>query len=169
MVAEHGREEHVTEGVLGIVVAHGDLLEHHVAFEFDVMGLATTPQHHIGNQVDGEFQIVVEHMRVVAGVLLGGERVQLTADRVDGLRDLHRSARRVALNSRCSRKCAAPATVGPSSREPTLTQTPTDADRTDGTYSVTTRRPPGRTVRRIAETSRAGAPLRRPRCRFTGT
>ena len=94
MVTEHGREEHVTEGVLGIVVAHGDLLEHHVAFEFDVMGLATTPQHHIGNQVDGQFQIVVEHMRVVAGVLLGGERVELTADRVDGLRDLHRGARR---------------------------------------------------------------------------
>ena len=34
----------------------------------------------------------------------------------------------VDLNSRCSRKCAAPATLGPSSREPTLTHTPTDAE-----------------------------------------
>src|SRR5215470_11697987 len=54
----------------------------------------------------------------------------------------------VALNNRCSRKCAAPATLGPSSREPTPTHTPTEAERTEGMYSVTTRRPPGRVVRR---------------------
>src|SRR6185436_13604531 len=54
----------------------------------------------------------------------------------------------VDLNSRCSRKCAAPATLGPSSRDPTPTHTPTDAERTDGTYSVTTRSPPGKVVRR---------------------
>src|SRR5882757_6126429 len=56
----------------------------------------------------------------------------------------------VDLNSRCSRKCAAPATLEPSSRDPTPTQTPTDAECTDGMYSVTTRRPPGSVVRRTA-------------------
>src|ERR1700757_3866712 len=56
----------------------------------------------------------------------------------------------VDLNSRCSKKCAAPATLAPSSREPTPTQTPTDAERTAGRYSVTTRRPPGSVVRRNA-------------------
>src|ERR1700691_3136445 len=45
----------------------------------------------------------------------------------------------VDLNSRCSKKCAAPATVAPSSRDPTPTQTPTEAERTPGRYSVTTR------------------------------
>ena len=42
--------------------------------------------------VDGQRQVLVQHVRVVAGVFLGGERVQLTADRIDLLRDLHRRA-----------------------------------------------------------------------------
>src|SRR6202012_6008774 len=44
--------------------------------------------------------------------------------------------------------CAPPAPEPPSSRDPTPPQTPTDADRTAGRYSVTTRRPPGSVVRR---------------------
>ena len=91
MGAEHRRQEDVAEGVLGIVVAHRDLLEHHVALDLDVVCGTAAAQHHVGNQVDGQFEIGVEHMRVVAGVLPGGERVQLTADGVDGLRDLDRA------------------------------------------------------------------------------
>src|ERR1700749_3045158 len=68
----------------------------------------------------------------------------------------------VDLNSKCSRKCAAPATVAPSSRDPTPTQTPTDAECTAGRYSVTTRNPPGRVVRRNAAD---GSALCRPRRR----
>ncbi len=59
----------------------------------------------------------------------------------------------VPLNSRCSRKCEAPASAGVSSREPTPTQTPIEAERTPGIDSVTTRSPPGRTVRRTVETT----------------
>ena len=55
------------------------------------------------------------------------------------------------LNSRCSRKCEQPCRVGVSSREPTPTQTPMLAERTPAICSVTTRRPPGRTVRRTRE------------------
>src|SRR5690242_7459779 len=68
----------------------------------------------------------------------------------------------VDLNSRCSRKCAAPATLAPSSRDPTATHTPTEAECTDGMCSVTTRKPPGRTVRCTA--ADVGSP-RRPRCK----
>src|ERR1700754_1518682 len=71
----------------------------------------------------------------------------------------------VDLNSRCSRKCAAPATLAPSSRDPTPTQTPTDAECTDGMYSVTMRRPPGRVVLRTIDFSADSLPrlgLRRP-------
>ncbi len=94
MVAEHGRQEDISEGVLGIVVAHRDLFEHDVAFELDVMGRAAAVEHHVGHQVDGQFEVLVEHVRVVAGVLLGGERVELAADGVDGLGDVDRGARR---------------------------------------------------------------------------
>src|SRR3954452_7477314 len=54
----------------------------------------------------------------------------------------------VPLNRRCSRKCDAPLSCAASSLDPTCTYTPTAADRTPGMCSVTTRRPPLRTVRR---------------------
>ena len=52
----------------------------------------------------------------------------------------------VPLNNRCSRKCEAPAVELDSSREPTLTQIPKAAERTDFSSSVTIRRPLGKTV-----------------------
>src|SRR3954469_21535430 len=64
---------------------------------------------------------------------------------------MSRAERRVVpLKSRCSRKWLVPARAGVSSREPTGTQMPTLALRTPGIASVTTRRPPGRTVREIS-------------------
>src|SRR5215211_1214796 len=58
--------------------------------------------------------------------------------------------RAVPLNSRCSRKCVAPWYPSASSRLPTPTQQPSVADRTPGVLSVSTRTPPGRTVRRTS-------------------
>ena len=49
--------------------------------------------------------------------------------------------RSVPLNSRCSRKCETPACAGVSSRDPVLTHIPRATERTEGTSSVTTRRP----------------------------
>jgi hypothetical protein len=94
VLAEHRRQEDVTQGVLGVVVAHGDLLEHDVALDLDVGDRTATPQDDVGDQVDREFDVGVEHMRVVAGVLARGERVQLTANGVDSLRDLDGRPRR---------------------------------------------------------------------------
>ena len=94
MTAEHRRQEDVAEGVLGIVVAHRDLLEHYVALHLDVLGSTPPAQHHVGHQVDGQVHVRVEHVRVVARVLAGGESVQFTAHRVHGLGDLHRRTRR---------------------------------------------------------------------------
>ena len=50
--------------------------------------------HHVGQHVDGQRQVGVQHPRVVARVLLGGERVELAADRVHRRRDLQRGAPR---------------------------------------------------------------------------
>ena len=52
----------------------------------------------------------------------------------------------VPLNSRCSRKCDAPASVPDSSRDPMPAQTPIDTEREPGTCSVTTRNPDGSVV-----------------------
>ena len=48
-------------------------------------------------QIDGERQMLVEHLDVVARVFLRRERVELAADRVDRLRDVFGGARVGAL------------------------------------------------------------------------
>jgi hypothetical protein len=68
--------------VRGIVLVHGDLFEDHPALGVHVLGLDQRAGHHVGQHVDGQRQVGVQHPGVVAGVLLAGERVQLTADRV---------------------------------------------------------------------------------------
>ena len=54
-------------------------------------------QDDVGEQIDGERQVLVEHLDVVAGVFLRRERVELAADRVDRLRDVLGRSRRGAL------------------------------------------------------------------------
>src|SRR5450756_1945072 len=56
----------------------------------DVLRLDQRVGHHVGEHVDRQRQVRVEHPRVVARVLLGGERVQLSADRVHLRRDVER-------------------------------------------------------------------------------
>src|SRR5690625_2433179 len=74
----------------------------------------------------------------------------------------------VPLNNRCSRKCDAPASSGGSSRDPTPTQMPIVAERTPGIASVTTRKPPGRTVRRTRPPSSADSSVRVVPCAWSG-
>jgi hypothetical protein len=45
-------------------------------------------QDDIRQEIDGERQVLVEHLDVVRGVFLGRERVELTADRVNRLGDV---------------------------------------------------------------------------------
>ena len=52
---------------------------------------------HVAEHVDRQRQVLVEDPRVEAGVLLGGEGVELTADRVERDRDVERGALRGAL------------------------------------------------------------------------
>src|SRR5579875_850259 len=62
----------------------------------------------------------------------------------------------VPLKSRCSRKCDAPARRSGSSTEPVPTQKPRLTDKTSGMLSVTTVRPPSRTVVFMASLSFVG-------------
>jgi len=63
-------------------------------------------------------------------------------------REMSTALRRgVPLNSMCSMKCATPLSAGVSAREPTGTQIPTVADRSQGTCSVTMATPLSRRVR----------------------
>ena len=92
VVAEHRRQEHFAQGVLGVVIAHGDLFKHNITLNRDIACGTDPVEDDIGHQIDRQFKVLVEHMGVVAGVFLGGERVQLTTDGIDRLGDLHRTA-----------------------------------------------------------------------------
>jgi hypothetical protein len=76
--------------VARIVVVHSDLFEDDAALVLDVLAPEQRRSDHVADHVDGQRQVGVQHPGVVAGVLLGGERVQLTADRVERGRDLQR-------------------------------------------------------------------------------
>ena len=70
--------------VAGVVVAHRDLLEHDAALDVDVLRRDGRVQHDVGDDVDRERQVAVEHRGVEAGVLLLGEGVELAAHGVHG-------------------------------------------------------------------------------------
>ena len=105
----------------------------------------------VGQDVDRERQVLVEHLDVVAGVFLRGERVELAADRIDRLGDVFGGPRRVPLNSMCSTKCAMPPRSAVSWRDPRVSQTPMLTERTCVIRSVRMRRPLSRTSRTIGE------------------
>ncbi len=90
------REELVDE-IVRRVLDHLDLFEDHLLLALDLVGRECRTKHDVGEQVDRERQMLVEHLDVVAGVFLRGERVELPADRIDRLRDVLGRAGRGAL------------------------------------------------------------------------
>ena len=103
-VAQGGAGEDVVHQVGGIVLVHGDLFEDDPAFGLDVVLAQQRRRHHVGDDVDRQRQIPIEHPRVVAGVLAGGERVELAADGLERAAEMSSALRAwVPLNSRCSR------------------------------------------------------------------
>ena len=90
----------------GIVVAHRDLFEYDAALHIDVMRRHGRVQHDIDDDIDGKRQIPIEYRRVVAGVLLLGECVQLATNGIHRGRDLQSGARRRALEQEMLEKVA---------------------------------------------------------------
>ena len=97
--------------------------------------------------------MLVQDLDVEAHTLLGGEGVQVAADRVDLPRN--RSAERclVPLKTMCSMKWERPFLCGSSSREPVLIQMPIEIDRICFISSEMTVSPLGNTCRRILRSS----------------
>jgi hypothetical protein len=75
--------EEIVDHVVGRVLHHPELLEDDRLLTLDVPAVEPRMEEDVGQEVGGERQVVVQHRHVEAGVLLRGERVHLTADRVD--------------------------------------------------------------------------------------
>ena len=83
--------------IVGRVLDHLDLFEDDFLLTLDVHLVKRRAQHDIRQDVDGQWKMFVEHFDVVARVLLRRKRVELPANRIDGLRDVLGGARRRAL------------------------------------------------------------------------
>ena len=89
--------EQLVDEVVGRVLDHLDLFEDDLLLALDVVGAERRVHHDVGQHLDGQRQVLVEHLDVVARVFLGGEGVHLPADRVDRLGDVLGAAGRGAL------------------------------------------------------------------------
>ena len=76
------------------VLDHLDLLEDNALLATDFLLREGRIQQEVAQQIDGPREMLVEHLHVIAGVLLRGERVELSAYGVDLLRDGLGRARR---------------------------------------------------------------------------
>ena len=87
MVPPQLRGQHVEHLLLGIVVVGEDLFAHHRFLALHVLGRDPRPAHDVGHHVDRVREMLAEHARVVAHVLASGERIEMTAQRLEAARD----------------------------------------------------------------------------------
>ena len=83
--------------VLRRVLVHRDLLEHDVSLGVDLGRVELRLEQHVGHDVERRLEVGVEDAGVDDRVLLGGGGVQLAAEAVEDLGDLHRRVARRAL------------------------------------------------------------------------
>ncbi|GIU90805.1 MAG: hypothetical protein KatS3mg010_1904 [Acidimicrobiia bacterium] len=122
VVREERTVEHVVHEVVGRVVAHGDLLEDHLALRLDLVGAQRRAPQHVGEDVERELQVLVGDAHVEHRVLVRGEGVHLAADGLDGRRELPSAAFLGALEQQVLEEVAraplAGALVAPAAADP---------------------------------------------------
>ena len=77
--------EQLVDEVVRRVLHHLDFFEDDLLLAFDVVGGKLRTPHDIREHLNGQRQMLVQDLQVVAGVFLGGEGVHLAADGVDRL------------------------------------------------------------------------------------
>ena len=92
MIFPESLSEELVDEVVGGVLDHLDLFDDDLLLALDVVGTEGGIANDVGEDVERQRQMLVEHLDVVAGVFLRGERVELAADRIDGLGDVFGSA-----------------------------------------------------------------------------
>jgi hypothetical protein len=93
MVGPEVLGEQLMDQIVGRILDHLDLFEDDLLFPIDVFLAEARPHDDVREDLDGERQMLVEHLDVVARVFLRRERVHLPADRIDRLRDVLGGAR----------------------------------------------------------------------------
>ena len=94
VVLPEALREQLVDQIVGCVLDHLDLFEDHLLLALDVLGTERRVHHDIRQDVDGQRQVLVENLDVIAGVFLRGEGIELPANGIDRLRDVLRRPRR---------------------------------------------------------------------------
>ena len=122
--------EELVDEVVRRVLDHLDLFDDDLLLPLEILDAERRVADDVRQDVDGERQMLVEHLDVVARVFLGRERVELAADRIDRLRDVLRGSAGRALEEHVLDEVRDAAALGRfvarSARQPDA-----DADRTD--------------------------------------
>ncbi len=88
-----GLGEDVVDAVLRRIERGADLLEDHVLLALQLLGIEHRVAEDVGEDVEGERHVRLEHAGVVGGGLDAGRGVDLAADRLDLLGDVGGRAR----------------------------------------------------------------------------
>ncbi len=80
--------EDIVQKIFGIVHLHLQLFQDDALFLLDVLFAKQRVAHHVGQDVEGQRQMLVQDFGVVTDHLLGGECVQAAADGIHRARDV---------------------------------------------------------------------------------
>ena len=130
MVLPEALREELVDEVVRRVLDHLDLFEDDLLLALDVVGAERRVADDVGEDVDGQRQVLVEHLDVVARVFLGRERVELAADGIDRLSNVLGGAAARSLEEHVLDEVRDAATLGRFVTRPAR-QPDADADRTD--------------------------------------
>ena len=131
MVAPEAFREDLVDEIVRRVLDHLDLFEDDLLLVLDVVFREQRIADQVGQDVDRQRQVLVEHLQVIAGVFLGGEGVDLAADRIHLLRDFFGTPARRALEEHVLDEVRDAGMLSAGSwREPRVSQMPTATERT---------------------------------------
>jgi len=136
-----------------IIEIHLDLFEDDLALFGHVAGIEKRAQAEVGNNIEGNGQMVIENFGAEANLFFGSEASNMPPTESISRAMDSAERRSVPLKTMCSMKCASPFCSVDSRREPVRIQTPTETERTWRMVSVTTTRPLGRTWRWMSRCS----------------
>ena len=122
--------EELVHQIVRRILDHLDLFEDHLFLALDLFRREGRPQDDVSEEINRERHVLVEDFDVVAGVFLGGERVELSTDRIDLLRDVFRGPRAGALEQHVFDEMRDAAALGRFVTR-TARQPDADADRAD--------------------------------------
>ena len=130
--------------VIGIVLVHFYFFKDDAALLRDIAGIENRMKNEVGEHIEGEGKVLIEHFDIEADTFLRREGIHIAADGIDLAGNGLGGAVSVPLNTMCSMKWEMPFHSESSSREPDLSQMPIATERMWGICSVITVRPFGK-------------------------